>query len=345
MSGRNETATLAIALLVTLGLLGVGIWLFRQPLGKLFGNSPSSRISDDRMATYKTFAEVPDVPSGLFNYGGSTTWAPIRKEVDSAIQTVYPNFQLRYTSPTAGTPGSSSGIRMLLQDQLAFSQSSRSLKDEEYQQAEQRGFSLKQIPVAIDGIAIAVHPNLEVPGLTIGQLQEIYTGNITNWNQVGGANSPIIPYSRSPEDGGTVEFFIDNVLEGKEFSQNVEFIPTTTQALRLVSQNPGSIYYGSAPEVVPQCSVKTLPIGRQAPQWVKPYQEPLMSPQECLDGQRNQLNAPAFQSGDYPITRRLFVIVKQNEQIDRQAGETYAQFLLTDQGQELINQAGFVRLN
>jgi phosphate transport system substrate-binding protein len=344
MSGRNETATMAISLVVTLGLLGVSIWLFRQPLSQLLGNSPSPSPSKNSQKTYKTFAEVPDVPSGLFNYGGSTTWAPLRKEVDSAIQTVHPNFKLRYTNPTTGTPGSGSGIRMLLEDQLAFSQSSRSLKDEEYQQAKDRGFSLQQIPVVIDGIAIAVHPDLTVPGLTVSQLQDIYTGTITNWNQVGGPDLPIIVYSRHPEDGGTVEFFIDNVLQGKELSPAVQLVSNTTQALRLVAQNLGSIYYASAPEVVPQCTVKSLAIGRQSQQWVKPYQEPLMSPQDCLNGQRNQLNAPAFQSGDYPITRRLFVIVKQNGQIDQKAGEAYAQLLLSDQGQELMNQAGFVRL-
>jgi phosphate transport system substrate-binding protein len=169
MSGRNEIATLAIALFVTLGLLGVGIWLFKQPLSKLLGHSSSSSTSNP-ITTYKTFAEVPDVPSGLFNYGGSTTW-------------------------------------------------------------------------------------------------------------------------------------------------------------------------------IPKCTIKALPIGRQSQQWVKPYQEPLISPQDCINGQRNQLNAPAFQNGDYPITRRLFVIVKQNEQIDRQAGEAYAQLLLSDQGQELITRSGFVRLH
>lgn len=344
MSGRNETATMAISLVVTLGLLGVGIWLFRQPLSQLLGNSPSAGPSKNSQKTYKTFAEVPDVPSGLFNYGGSTTWAPLRTEVDSAIQTVHPNFKLRYTNPTTGTPGSGSGIRMLLEDQLVFSQSSRSLKDEEYQQAKDRGFNLQQIPVAIDGIAIAVHPDLTVPGLTLSQLQDIYTGTITDWNQVGGPDLPIIAYSRHPEHGGTVEFFIDNVLEGKELSPAVQLVSNTTQALRLVAQNLGSIYYASAPEVVPQCTVKSLAIGRQAEQWVKPYQEPLISPQNCINGQRNQLNAPVFQSGDYPITRRLFVIVKQNGQIDQKAGEAYSQLFLSDQGQELINQAGFVRL-
>ncbi|MFM7354496.1 MAG: phosphate ABC transporter substrate-binding protein, partial [Microcystis aeruginosa] len=59
---------------------------------------------------------------------------------------------------------------------------------------------------------------------------------------------------------------------------------------------------------------------------------------------RNQLNELAFQKGEYPITRRLFVIIKQNGQLDEQAGEAYANLLLTDQGQELIKKAGFVPL-
>lgn len=335
---------MAIALLVTLGLSGGAFWLFRQPLRQLLGNSPSSRVAQNQTTSDKTFAQVPDVPSGLFNYGGSTTWAPIRKVVDSAIQTVHPGFQLRYTDPISETPGSSSGIRMLLDDRLAFSQSSRSLKDEEYQQAKARGFDLKQIPVAIDGIAIAVHPDLNIPGLTVSQLQDIYTGTITNWNQVGGPDLPILAYSRSREDGGTVEFFIENVLQGKGFSPRVKVVPNTTQALRAIATTPGSLYYASAPEVVPQCTVKSLAIGRQPQQWVKPYQDPLILQENCVNGQRNQLNAAAFKSGEYPLTRRLFVIVKQNGQLDEKAGEAYAKLLLTEQGQELLVQSGFVRL-
>lgn len=100
------------------------------------------------------------MPEGLFNYGGSTTWAPIRKVADPQIQTVFPNFQLRYTQHPTQPPGSGTGISMLLDGELAFSQSSRPLKDKEYQQAQQRGFQLEQIPVAIDGIAIAVNHDL-----------------------------------------------------------------------------------------------------------------------------------------------------------------------------------------
>ncbi len=343
MSQKNETTILVLALLLTLGLLGGGFWWFTNRSGLDLGGLRSNPTNQSTQSTGETFAQVQGVPSGLFSYGGSTTWAPIRKEVDSDIQTVWPKFVLRYTDPTTGAPGSGSGIKMLLNNQMAFSQSSRSIKDEEYQQAQARGFTLKEIPVAMDGIAVAVHPNLNIPGLTITQLKDIYTGKITNWNQVGGSNLSITPYSRRIEEGGTIEFFAENVLEGQKFGANVQFIGTTTEALRQVADNPGGIYYASAPEVVGQCTVKPLPLGRNSNEWVPPYQEPFVSLSQC-PSQRNQLNTTAFQSGQYPITRRLFVIVKQNGQADQQAGVAYAQLLLTAQGQNLISKAGFVSI-
>ncbi|MCZ8046778.1 MAG: substrate-binding domain-containing protein [Microcystis sp. LE19-41.2A] len=185
-------------------------------------------------------------------------------------------------------------IRMLIENQLAFSQASRSLKDEEIQRAQQRGLTLKEVPVAIDGIAIAVHPDLPVSGLTITQLKDIYTGKISNWRQVGGPNLAIIPYSRRKEDGGTVEFFIDQVLEKADFGDNIQYIYSTTSALRKVSQNPGGIYYASAPEVVPQCGIKTLPLGKSENKLVAPYQEPSIPSSQCPQ-KRNQLNELAFQ--------------------------------------------------
>ncbi|MER3495290.1 MAG: phosphate ABC transporter substrate-binding protein [Mastigocladus sp. ERB_26_2] len=343
MSQKNETTVLLLTLVITLGLVGgVFLWLANSS-GIRFFNAKNNLSEPIQPPTAETFAQLPNVPSGLFNYGGSTTWAPIRKNVDTAIQTVFPQFQLRYTDPTIGAPGSGSGIKMLLDNQLAFSQSSRPIKDEEYQKAQQRGFTLKEIPVAIDGIAITVNPNLKVPGLTVAQLKDIYIGKITNWQQVGGPNLAITPYSRRLEEGGTVEFFDENVLEGEKFGTNVQLIPTTTEALKEVAKNPGGIYYASAPEVVGQCTVKPLPLGKTADKFIPPYKEPFIPLQQCPQ-QRNQLNAPAFLSGEYPITRRLFVIVKQNNQTDQQAGETYANLLLTNQGQELISKTGFVRI-
>ncbi|MBW4583742.1 PstS family phosphate ABC transporter substrate-binding protein [Aetokthonos hydrillicola Thurmond2011] len=343
MSQKNETAVLVLALLTTLGLVGGIFWWLAQ--GSDFrinsDNSPSHQLE---FSNKSNFASVSSkVPPGLFSYGGSTTWAPIRKVVDPVIQNDVPQFRLRYTDPTFGAPGSGSGIKMLLNNQLAFSQSSRSVQPEEHQQAQRQNFTLKEIPVAIDGIAIAVNPELNISGLTIAQIKDIYTSKITNWQQVGGPNLPIVPYSRRKEEGGTVEFFVENILEKWQFGAGVKFISTTTQALRELGRNRGGIYYASATEVVGQCSVKPLPVGRTSAQVVPPYKLPFVPLSQCPE-KRNQLNAAGFQSGEYPVTRRLFVIVKQNGQTDQDAGEAYANLLLTNQGQELITKAGFVRI-
>ncbi|MBD2678800.1 MULTISPECIES: substrate-binding domain-containing protein [Nostoc] len=283
-------------------------------------------------------------PEGTWFYGGSTSWASIRQYVDPEITKVHPKFELRYTDAINATPGSGTGIRMLLEGQLTFSQSSRPIADREYQQAQQRGFSLKQIPVALEGLAIAVHPSLQIPGLTLTQIKDIYTGKITNWKQIGGPDLKITPYSRHFEDGGTVEFFVNNILSGEKIGSNIVYVYDTTDALRKLASDRGGIYYASAPEVVPQCKVKPIPISRQGKSFVAPYIEPLIKAEQCPN-QRNKLNIDAFKTGQYPITRQMFVIVKQNNgSLEQQAGEAYAKMLLTNQGQKLMNEAGFVRI-
>ena len=355
MSEKNEPTILVLTMLILVGL-AVGVlsgftkgWKTALNPGKTKPSSEASQISAANSSNppgqshIDSFAQVPNVPAGLFNYGGSTAWAPIRGEVHPLLEIVVPQFKLRYTQHSSKPPGSSNGIQMFLNNQLAFVQSSRSLTAGEYQQARQKGLATQEIPVAIDSIAVAVNPSLDIEGLTVAELQDIYKGKITNWSEVGGPYLAIAPYSRSPEYSGTIEFFIDRVLNGQDFGSNVEFVPTTTQALRSVAADPGGIYFASAAVIVEQCTIRPLPIGRTYDQLVSPYQEPFVPPSQC-PRQRNQLNAAAFQNGDYPITRRLFAIVKQNGQLDEQAGLAYARLLLSEQGQDLIEKSGFVRV-
>ncbi|MHC5722042.1 MAG: phosphate ABC transporter substrate-binding protein, partial [Nostoc sp.] len=83
----------------------------------------SANQSSNTDTTASTFQTVADVPTNSFNYGGSTAWASIRQLVDSQIQSDRPELQLRYLDPLNGSPGSSSGIRMLLDGKLDFAQS------------------------------------------------------------------------------------------------------------------------------------------------------------------------------------------------------------------------------
>ncbi|MFN6563860.1 MAG: substrate-binding domain-containing protein [Nostoc sp. ChiSLP01] len=198
--------------------------------------------------------------------------------------------------------------------------------------------------MALEGLAIAVHPSLQIPGLTLTQIKDIYTGKITNWREINGPDLKITAYSRQLVDGGTVQFFANNILSEEKIGSNVVYVYDTTDGLRKLARDRGGIYYASASEVVPQCKVKSLPIARQGKSFVAPYIEPLIQGDQCPN-QRNKLNIDAFKTGQYPITRQMFVIVKQNNgSLEQQAGEAYASWLLTPQGQKLIQQAGFIQI-
>ncbi len=353
---KNEVPALIVALGLTAALIAGGAWLLKDSaiLGNEVSTAPQSTESpqpspasspqpDAQTAPIAaaTFAEA-NVPSGQFSYGGSTTWAPIRGAVDPLIQQALPNFKLVYKESPNQAPGSSVGIQMLIDSELDFAQSSRPLNADDKQKAQQQGVTLQEIPVAIEAVAIAVHPDLSVPGLTLSQLKDIYTGQITNWNQVGGPNLAIIPASRG-DAGGTVQFFEETVLKGQPFTSALKRLSNTTEALRFVGDTPGSIYFASAPEIVGQCTVAPLPIGASAQQLVPPYQNPYVSPQDCPT-RRNQMNLSAFENQTYPLTRPLYVIIAENGQPSQQAGTAYAQLLQTEEAQRLLNQAGFVPL-
>ncbi|MEH2144465.1 PstS family phosphate ABC transporter substrate-binding protein [Nostoc sp.] len=337
---------LIIGKVLTLIVIGGLLWWLLKPnlLSRSSvdsSNQSSNAISSNTLpSTGSTFQTVADVPTASFNYGGSTAWASIRQFVDSQIQSVRPELQLRYVDPVNGSPGSSSGIRMLLDGKLDFAQSSRPLTDEEQAIAKERGFTLKERSVGKDGIAVVVNPLLNVSGLTVDQLQQIYLGKISNWNQVGGPNLPITPLSQRPEDADTVIFSSNSDLK-QALGSNVHYVYSTTEAVRQLSKTPGGVYYASARSVVFQCSVKALPLSRTSGQLIPPYREPMVSPEQC-PRRRNQLNTQAIKNGSYPIIANLSVIIKQNKGREQQIGNAYANLLLTDQGQKAIEQAGFV---
>ncbi|MDJ0714273.1 MAG: substrate-binding domain-containing protein [Prochloraceae cyanobacterium] len=302
---------------------------------------PNKQVRDGSIALKENYIDVTDIPVGHFRYGGSTTWAVIREKVDPSIASVWPQFNLVYAEHPQIAPSSGVGVKMLLDDQLSFAQTSRPLKPSEYEQAEAKRYTLQQIPVAIDGIAFAVNPSLNIPGLTISQLKDIYTGKIVNWKEVGGPDLEILPFSKSPKTSGTAEFFVKNIVKSKEFGDSVKIVTNITQTLREISANRGAIFFASAPEIVYQCSIKPLPIGKIAGQYVAPYAEPLVPPSQC-PSRRNSINSKAFQQAKYPLTRNLYVIIKENGSFEEEAGRAYVQLLLTEEGQKSIESAGFV---
>ncbi|MDF5730397.1 MAG: substrate-binding domain-containing protein [Rhizonema sp. PD38] len=324
--------------LITILIIG-GLWLWLRPR-LVIDRSPTSTYNQDTDTTSvppnaSTFQSIPNIPIGSFNYGGSTTWVPIRQLVDSSIQNARPEINLHYVNPDS-SPGSGEGIRMLLNGKLDFVQSSRPLTATEYALAQQRGFTLSQSQIGTDGVAVVANRTLEVPGLTVEQLRQIYLGKITNWKQLGGPNLAITAFSQRPENADAAIF-----SSKQDLSSNIHYVYSTTEALRRVSQTPGGLYFASARAVVPQCTVKSLPLGITTKQLVSLYRQPPVPLNQC-PLKRNQLNPEVIKNGSYPMTAKLFVIIKQDNGRQQQVGVVYSKLLLTDQGQRAIKQAGFI---
>lgn len=145
LSYKNSQLLLKVGVAVTFLALGFSIYGLQQ--ASLFDSSHQELISwASPSVVYETLAEVPNVPQGLFKYGGSTSFAPLRSQaIVTAIAQAHPQFKLLYIAPAENKQDSEVGIEMLIAGELSFAQSSRQLKDSELAQARQLGFTLEQI--------------------------------------------------------------------------------------------------------------------------------------------------------------------------------------------------------
>ena len=327
---------IALANLLTAIILGCGYLLWRDWNRFNLSESVVEKVEnseiqpESQVQFYQTMEEVPNVPAGLFNYGGATCFAALTKYgMNEAIANAHPEYLLRYTEPLNSKPGCSTGIEMLLDSELSFAQNGRPLQESEYAKANSRNLTLKQIPVAIDGIVFFVHPQLPIEGLSIDRLKNIFQGKITNWQQVGGPDLPIVAISQDPNVHITINSLLKN---GEQLGEEVKIVRDYTTAMREVGNTPGSISYSSAAIARGQQTIKGLGLATSDTDYVPPFTE---------DG---KVNLKAFRDNSYPLTRRLFVVVREDGTIEEIAGIAYANLLLTDEGQQIIEKAGFVPL-
>jgi phosphate transport system substrate-binding protein len=252
--------------------------------------------------------------------------------MNAAIIQAHPKFRLRYAEPYNNTPGSSTVIAMLISNLLSFGQTARPIEDIEYSKAKSHNFTLEQIPIGFDGIAFYTHRNLNIPGLSINQLQDIFMGKVTNWKQVGGPNLPIVPISLNPETNSSIKYLFANI-KGAKLGSNVQIVRDYTEQTRKVAATPGAISYGSMATTAIQRSIRPFGLARgNSNQYVQPFTP------------NRQINATAIRDGSYPLTRRLFVVVRRDGLLDEQAGIAYANLLLSIEGQRIIDKAGFVSI-
>jgi phosphate transport system substrate-binding protein len=140
--------------------------------------------------------------------------------------------------------GSGTGIAALLHGMVDVAMTSRQLSDKERQYAAGQGLNLQAFDIALDGIAVVVHPNNPVEVLSVEQLHEIFTGSRQHWQDGGGVPYPITVLSRM-DGSGTSQLFRQRVLGDKSYDGIAHQVPTNEAVVAEVASRPWAIGYTS----------------------------------------------------------------------------------------------------
>jgi phosphate transport system substrate-binding protein len=328
-SNNRETFTLVLSLVLTIGLLGIGVWYFRDrlPLGSEQQTQPpttSSGQSDEQAAiSQPSTGQVFDTSSldtslpnpNTLTIDGSVTIVALMKQLQVAFSPVNPTLPTTYGLPPGSPNGSNKGIQNLRDGRVLMAASSRPLNTNEIQAG------LVQVPIARDALAVAVSVNNPYKGeLTMEQLKDIFQGKITNWSQVGGPNLPIKVINRSA-DSGTHTFFQEVVLLEQPFAPDSENFITvkkdeTTSILRALGDN--GISYSTVSQIENQQTVRTIPINGISP-----------------------TDKTAIENGTYPISRVVYLVVSRKTS---PAAKQFIDFALSTRGQQVVQRVGFTPL-
>lgn len=212
--------------------------------------------------------------------------------------------------------GSGTGIAALVNGTTDIANSSRPIKSDEAAKVRDRYNVLPaETAVAKDGVALYVNEANGVSQLTVEQVRDIYLGDVTNWKQVGGADAPIVLYSRE-NSSGTYVFFKDNVLKGEDFAASAQTLPGTAAVVNAVSKEKNGIGYGGAAYAKGVKEVKI--VGK--------------------DGQGYLPSAENVKAGKYALSRPLFVYTR-----GKASGEAkdFIDYCLSPEGQAIVTTVGY----
>lgn len=239
---------------------------------------------------------------------GSTTVGPIGDAFAEAFKDK--------ASITVSKTGSGDGAAALIEGRCDIAMMSRFMKDEEFKAAVDKGIYPVAHAIAMDGVCPIVHPSNPVKALTSDQVKDIYMGKITNWKELGGADMPIVVISRDTSSG-TYETFHKLVMKKEKMADSVEYVNSNPQAHARVKNTVGAIGYVGLGFL--DRNVKALTIDS-----VKPDQS-------------------TISKGVFPVSRPLFLFTNGYPKLGTVV-HAFCTFYLTEEGQEIIEDKGFVPL-
>lgn len=253
---------------------------------------------------------------------GSDTIVNLALAWAEKYQDEHPDVRISVTGGGSGT-----GIASLVNGTVDIANASRKIKQEELDEAKSNGVDPVEHIIARDAIAVIVNPENPVSELTLKQISDIYSGKITNWQEVGGEDRPIVRLSRET-NSGTHVYFLETVLRlgSKEdktlFSMDTLLLPSSEGIIAEVRQNPNAIGYDGL-GYVPK-DLKMIAIAKEA------------------GGAYVLPSIATVNDKSYAIARDLYMytngeptgIVKE-----------YLDWILSDEAQQIVADLGFVPVN
>lgn len=208
---------------------------------------------------------------------------------------------------TYNPTGSGAGITAVSEGRCDIGLSSRSLKDEEKEQG------LTETVLAYDGIAVIVNPENTVEDLDVETIADIYTGEITNWSEVGGADAEIVLIGREAGSGTRDGF--ESITGTEDLCQYRQELTSTGDVITTVAQNPGAIGYASLASV--KDTVKALTVDG-----VEPTEE-------------------TIKDGSYVVQRPFVLVTKDGVELS-EAAQAFFDYITSEDAAEIISAAGAV---
>ena len=242
-----------------------------------------------------------DTLTGKLTFAGSTTMQPLVAQLGDEFRSIHTHVTLDIA---AG--GSAVGIKAIHDGTTDIGMASRALTTDEAN-------GISQYQVAIDVLALVVHPSNQIKNLTLAQLQDIYMGQIANWQDLGGPDLAIIPVQRETSSGSRGAFD-ELVLQNKTASAD-KLITTATAGDEAanVANNPSAIGYIGFGNM--DASIKVITING-----ILPTQE-------------------SARENSYPLTRPLIFMAGP---LSQPLAQTFIDYALSPQGQKSVQDLGWV---
>ena len=268
------------------------------------GSASSAAASSTSAAAGSTASSAAAALSGNVATGGSTSMKNVIAALTEGFAEVEPGVTVSY-DPT----GSGAGITGATDKTLDIGLSSRALKDDE--KADVDGTT-----IALDGIAIIVNNASKVEDLTVDQLKQMFTGEITNWSEVGGDDGEIVLIGREAGSGTRDGF--ESIVDVKDSCKYAQELTATGAVISAVEANPLAIGYASLSAVGD--TVKMVTVGGV----------------ECSE--------ETVKDGSYEVQRPFVFVTNKSVTLSEQA-QAFIDFATSADAADLIRTAGAVPVN